>query len=157
MKKLTKAIAAGLLGLTLFAEDHQPNPSAQTAQSTVTEPIPIGTIDTFNKASSVIGLPVKDSSGHVLGKVQDLVFDLESNKLGYAVLDLGDKRMVPVPITALKRGESKDHFVLNMTSALLAAAPGIQNDAWPAVDTFAIGAPAQSETGRGKSSDENAP
>jgi hypothetical protein len=153
MKKLYKIAAAGIIGLTLLAQDVQ-QPRAGGAASTAIEPTPAASIDAFNKASSVIGMPVKDSKGNVLGKVQDLVFDIESNKLGYAVLALAESRIVPVPITALKRGGS-DHFVLNMNPSLLAAAAGIQNDDWPSVDTFAVGAPAQSETGRGKSSDES--
>ena len=106
----------------------------------------------MHKASS--GMAVTDSGGKAVGKVQDLVFDLESCKLAYAVLALGENRIVPVPISALKRLQSGDHFVLNLSPSLLAAAPGIQNDDWPAVDAFAVGAPAQSEIGQGKSPDK---
>jgi sporulation protein YlmC with PRC-barrel domain len=154
MKELFKIAAAGMIGLTLLAQDSA-DPKAASASSTAIQTTPAAGIDAFHKASSVIGMPIKDSSGKILGKVQDLVFDLESNKLGYAVLALGENRIVPVPITALKRGESRDHFVLNMNPSLLAAASGIQNDDWPAVDTFAVGGPAQSETGRAKSSDKS--
>lgn len=155
MKELSKIFAAGLLGWTLLAENDAPKPVAQSATPSANQPIPNTNIDTFNKASTVIGLPVRDSTGKVLGNVQDLVFDLDSNKLGYAVLALTNDRLVPVPITALKRGQSNDHFVLNMTASLLAAAPGIQNDDWPSVDTFAVGAPPQTETGHAKSSDQD--
>ena len=152
MKKLI--IVAGLIGMTVVAQD-APKASAPSATATAGQRIAPAGIDAFNKASSVIGMPVKDSSGKVVGKVQDLVVDFASSKMAYAVLALGQNRIVPIPMTALKRAESKDHFVLNMNPALLAAAPGIQNDDWPVVDTFAVGAPAQSETGRGKSSDES--
>jgi sporulation protein YlmC with PRC-barrel domain len=155
MKELYQIAAAGMIGLTLLAQNVA-TPPAGSATSTAIQTTPAASIDAFNRASSVIGMSVKDSSGKVLGKVQDLVFDLESSKLGYAVLAVGESRIVPIPITALKRGESQDHFVLNMNPSLLAAASGIQNDDWPNVDTFAVGAPAQSETGRGKSSEESA-
>ena len=153
MKELCKIVAAGLIGMTLLAED-APKPSAPSLISSVKETSPTAGINNFNKASSVIGMSVTDSGGKALGKVQDLVFDLESSKLAYAVLALTENRIVPVPISALKRVQSGDHFVLNMSPSLLVAAPGIQNDDWPAVDAFAVGAPAQSEIGQGKSSDK---
>jgi len=152
MKELYKIAAAGLIGLRVLAQDTNV-PAAGRGTSTAIQAVATGRINAFNKASSVIGMSVQDLSGKILGKVQDLVFDFESNRLGYAVLALGENRIVAVPITALKRAESRDHFVLNMNPSLLAAAPGIQNDDWPTVDTFAVGSAAQSETGHGKSSD----
>ena len=151
MKKLI--VAAGLIGMTVLAQD-APQAPAQSASSITNQRSGAPAIDSFNKASSVIGMAVEQSGGKLVGKVQDLVFDYESSKVAYAVLALGENRIVPVPITALKRAQSGDHFVLNMTPALLAAAPGIQNDDWPSVDAFAVGGPAQSETGGGKSSDQ---
>jgi sporulation protein YlmC with PRC-barrel domain len=152
MKELI--IVAGLIGITVVAQE-APNAPAQSATAAANPQIVASGIDAFHKASSVIGTPVRDSKGKVVGKVQDLVIDFDSKKIGYAVLALQENRIVPVPMTALKRAESGDHFVLNMTPALLAAAPGIQNDDWPGVDAFAVGAPAQTETGHGKSSDES--
>ncbi len=153
MNQICKIVAAGLIGMTLLAED-APKATPQSTSPALDEAKSSAAIGHFNRASTVIGMTVQDSTGKALGKVQDLVFDLESGKLGYAVLALSDKRVVPVPVSALKSARSADHFVLNMTPSLLAAAPGIQNDVWPAVDAFAVGSPAQNETGQGKSSDK---
>ena len=62
--------------------------------------------------------------------------------------------MVPVPMTALKPAEGKDHLVLNMSESVLAAAASVTNDNWPDVDAFAVGAPASAERGQGKSSQD---
>jgi sporulation protein YlmC with PRC-barrel domain len=140
MKRI--ALAAAIAALTVFAEEPV---SPQTDKQEVTQ---------FNKASSIMGMVVKDSAGKDLGKVQELVFDLESQKMGYAVISLnsqGGNRLIPVPITALKPG--KDHFVLNMSQSVLAAATGVANDEWPAPDAFAVGGPAEAEKGKGSSSE----
>jgi hypothetical protein len=103
-------------------------------------------------------MPVEDSAGKPLGTVQDLVFDLDKGELGYAVLSLNNagstNRIVPVPLTALKPvgGNNAAALVLNMSTSVLAAAPGIGNDKWPEVDAFAVGGPARAETGSGSSS-----
>ena len=145
-----------MIGLSVWGQNSSPAGQIKSTTSLATAAGRQATaISNLNKASCVIGMMVQDSNGKTLGKVQDLVIDLENNKLGYAVLSLGNNRMVPVPITALKPAESKDHFVLNMSSALLAAAPGVTNDEWPAVDTFAVGGPAGAETGQGSSESSN--
>jgi sporulation protein YlmC with PRC-barrel domain len=113
-------------------------------------------ITIFNRASGLIGMPVMDASGKTLGKVQDLVFDLDKGQIGYVVLALSgqdqNSRLIPVPASAIKANAKKE-LVLNMSEAVLAAASSITNDQWPAVDTFAVGAPAAAETGHAQSSD----
>jgi sporulation protein YlmC with PRC-barrel domain len=113
-------------------------------------------ITIFNRASGLIGMPVMDTAGKTLGKVQDLVFDLDKGQIGYVVLALSGQgqsaRLIPVPPSAIKPNAKKE-LVLNLSEAVLAAASSITNDQWPAVDTFAVGAPAASETGHAQSSD----
>jgi len=111
---------------------------------------------TFNKASTFVGSTVKSAEGKPIGKVQDIVFDLEQGEVGYAVLALnesvGRMRIVAVPTRALKPADG--HLVLNLSEAVLAAAEGLQEGDWPGMDAFAVGGPAQAESGTASSSSE---
>lgn len=112
------------------------------------------------KASSLLGSTVKNAEGKEIGKVQDLVFDLEKGEMGYAVLALngeGNERSVPVPVRALK-GDSAGKFVtLNMSESVLAAAESVTDGNWPAADIFAVGGPAEAESGSASSESEPSP
>jgi hypothetical protein len=146
MKKLYAILTGGFISLGAFAQNQA---QSSPAQPVVPPNKPI--VSAFNKASCVLGMAVKDSEGKNLGKVQDLVFDLEKNQLSYAIVALAGDRLVPVPIRALRPVEGQDHFVLNISANLLTAAPGVAHDSWPDLDAFAVGAPAGSETGKASS------
>jgi hypothetical protein len=111
------------------------------------EPAPA--TNTLQKASTFIGNSVTFANGKQIGKVEDLVFDANKGQIGYAVIVL-ESRRVAVPITAL-RPAGECQWTLNMSEAVLAAAEGLQEDNWPAVDAFALGGPPKAETGSAKS------
>ena len=123
-------------------------------------------ISDFQKASTFLGLEVKGAKNKTLGRVQDLVFDLDSGRLGYVVLETenaGMKRTVPVPLSAVKPADGGGHLVLNMSEPLLAAAVGVEETELPPLNVFepgggeeAIGAPASTET-ETKTEAENLP
>ena len=121
--------------------------SASSDQTPAVEP-------SARKASSLLGSAVKNSEGKEIGKVQDLVFDLEKGEMGYAVLSLvgdGIERNVAVPIRALKGDPAGKFIMLNMSESVLAAAESVTEGNWPASDIFAVGGPAESETGTASS------
>jgi sporulation protein YlmC with PRC-barrel domain len=152
MKNILRFAGLGLITLAVAsqepASEHTPAP-AQKVQELSVDP---NTVTAFNKASRVVGMTVKNAAGKDLGKVQELVFDLESQRLGYAVIALSASRIVPVPVTALK--PAQDHFILNVSEAVLAAASGIAHEDWPGTDAFAVGGPAETETGKASSAPE---
>ena len=112
----------------------------------------------FNMASSFVGAVVHSGDGKVIGKVHDLVFDLDKGELAYAVISLdganGQERQVAVPTRALKPAEGANHLVLNMSESVLAAAEGLQEGEWPGTDIFAVGAPGGAESGTASSDSE---
>ncbi|MBM3833705.1 MAG: PRC-barrel domain containing protein [Verrucomicrobia bacterium] len=60
----------------------------------------------MNKATKFIGMKVKNLQNENLGEVQELVFDLETGRIAYAVLSVGgflgaNEKNIAVPITAL--------------------------------------------------------
>ncbi len=112
-------------------------------------------VTSFNKASTLIGSAVQSADGKEMGKVQDLVFNLEKGELAYAVIALGANgkvRSVAVPTRALKPADKGSHLVLNMSEAVLAATEGLQDGEWPGTEIFAVGSPASGETGSASSS-----
>jgi sporulation protein YlmC with PRC-barrel domain len=148
---------AGLLALPIAAQD-KTAPKAETPHQSAKISVPESAsakprLNFFNKASSFLGAPVKNAEGKDIGKVQDLVFDLEKGRLGYIVLSMGEGRSVSVPVTALKPVEGQSHLLLNMTESVLAAAESLQEGDWPATDIFAVGGPAESESGSASSTD----
>ncbi len=99
-----------------------------------------------NKASSLIGMEVRGSDGKKLGEIEDIVFDLKSDRVAYAVLDVGggglftaDKHHA-VPLRAFQAGPDGDYLTLSADRAKLERAPALQKDAWPSVVNPAWGA-----------------
>ena len=109
------------------------------------------TVTEVNKASAFIGMSVKSMQNENLGKVHDLVFDLESGRISYAVvsvggvLGVGDK-LIAIPVTSLKPQPGQKHLVLNMDKNQVQSAPGLAQHNWPDLDATGIGAPAGSES-----------
>jgi len=143
MKKSIYGVLTGAALVIAFAEDR---PAPQDA----TDPASAPKISAFQKASTFLGMAVKSTDGKDLGKVSDLVFDPATARIGYAVLSLGGSaasaREVAVPVTALKPGGASN-LVLNLSEPVLAASEGLAQGDWPPIDAFAVGGPAESETG----------
>ncbi len=78
--------------------------------------------------STMIGGSVRDVTGHPLGKIEELMIDLDDNRVGYAVLSfggflgLGDK-LFAVPLEALKPDPITHRFTLNINYETLADEP----------------------------------
>lgn len=85
--------------------------------------------------SDIRGWDVKDSSGKQIGEVQELVFDFESRKVRYLVVDLEDNdlgldsRDVLVPIGIAELHESDDDVILNgVTAEQISSLPEYDED-----------------------------
>jgi sporulation protein YlmC with PRC-barrel domain len=95
-------------------------------------------VETVYRASQITGMPVMNREKEDLGKIDDLVLDLQSGEIRYAalsfggVLGLGDK-LFAIPWHALKlRNEAdKNFFVLQVDPERLKTAPGFDQDHWP--------------------------
>jgi sporulation protein YlmC with PRC-barrel domain len=116
-----------------------------------------------NKASGLIGMEVRNSENQKLGEVKDLVMDMNSGRVSYAVLSVGGflgigEKLIALPPGALKATDAGEYLVLNADKAKIQAAPGFAATAWPAPgdpqinhfwsDLKATGSPASSETRR---------
>jgi sporulation protein YlmC with PRC-barrel domain len=87
-------------------------------------------------ASSLAGDRVKNAAGEDLGKVKELMIDVPSGKIAYAVLSfggmlgMGDK-LFAVPFAAFTLDEDEKEFILNADKSTLESATGFDKDNWP--------------------------
>ena len=87
-------------------------------------------------ASTLSGDSVKNRADEDLGKIKELMIDIPSGHVAYAVLSfggflgMGDK-LFAVPWGALTPDEDRKCFVLDADKAKLENAPGFYKDNWP--------------------------
>lgn len=110
------------------------------------------TVTELNKASSFIGMAVKNLQNEDMGKINDLVFDPQNGKISYAVVSIGGllgvgDKLIAVPLTSLRAQPGQKHLVINMDKGQVQAAPGLAQGNWPDLDAYSIGAPAAGESG----------
>ncbi len=87
-------------------------------------------------ATTLIGDGVVNPQGEDLGKVEDIMLDLSSGRVAYAVLSfggflgMGDK-LFAVPWQAMSIDTNRHVFVLNVDKTKLQNAPGFDKNHWP--------------------------
>ena len=87
-------------------------------------------------ASTMIGDDVRNPAGASLGKIEEIMIDLHSGNVAYAVLSfggimgIGDK-LFAVPWGALRVDAAEHDFVLDVDKERLENAPGFDKHDWP--------------------------
>jgi sporulation protein YlmC with PRC-barrel domain len=87
-------------------------------------------------AGTLTGDRVRNNAGDDLGKIEEIMIDLETGRVAYAVLSfggflgIGDKLFM-VPWGAMTVDQSAHQFVLDVQRAQLEKAPGFDKDNWP--------------------------
>jgi sporulation protein YlmC with PRC-barrel domain len=87
-------------------------------------------------AGSLTGNRVRNPAGEDLGKVEELMIDLPSGRVAYAVisfggfLGIGDK-LFAVPWQALTWNETGREFIMHVDRRELEQAPGFNPNRWP--------------------------
>lgn len=87
-------------------------------------------------SSSITGDKVKNHKGEDLGEIKDLMIDLASGRVSYAVLSfggflgMGDK-LFAIPMDALVLDSEEKCFLLSVDKEMLKDAPGFDKDNWP--------------------------
>lgn len=87
-------------------------------------------------ATTIIGDAVVNEYGEDLGKIEDLMIDLERSRVAYAVLSFGGilgmgEKLFAIPLEALRLDTENERFVLDIERERLEAAPGFDKDDWP--------------------------
>lgn len=121
------------------------NPPTGTTQSTQQARIVGGQYDKDLKpgpgpeimaADTLEGDDVVNAQGEDLGKIKDIMIDVQSGRVAYAVLSsggflgIGDKYHA-IPWGALTLDADRKCFILDVDKERLQAAPGFDKDNWP--------------------------
>lgn len=101
---------------------------------------------TLMGADTLLGNDVYNKDGEDLGDIKELMIDMASGKIAYAVLSfggllgMGDK-LFAVPWTAFTLDTENKRFTLNVPKDVLKDAPGFDKGRWPAMSdrTWASG------------------
>jgi len=83
--------------------------------------------------NAVIGDTVVNRAGENLGKIEELMLDLEKGRVAYAVLSFGGflgmgEKLFAIPFEALKLDGSREHFTLDVDKEKLKNAPGFDKN-----------------------------
>ena len=89
-----------------------------------------------SSASSMAGNVVRNLEGDVLGKIEELMVDLDDGRITYAVLSFGGflglhDKLVAIPWDALTVDLEAHEFILNINKERLESAPGFDKENWP--------------------------
>ena len=87
-------------------------------------------------ATSLIGDKVKNEQGKDLGKIDELMIDLSTGHVAYAVLSFGGfmgfgDKLFAVPWKSLHLDADDHSFILNVDQEVLSASDGFDHDDWP--------------------------
>ena len=87
-------------------------------------------------ASTLAGDVVKNSAGEDLGKLDEIMIDIPTGRVAYAVLSFGGflrmgNKLFAVPWDLLTVDEDQKYFVLDVEKSHLENAPGFDKDNWP--------------------------
>lgn len=87
-------------------------------------------------ADTLIGNDVYNNKNEELGNIKEIMLDMRSGKVGYAVLSFGGflgmgEKLFAVPWNALTLDTKNKRFVLNVDKDRLIKAPGFDKDKWP--------------------------
>lgn len=87
-------------------------------------------------SSTLEGDSVRNSAGEDLGKIEEIMIDIPTGRVAYAVLSFGGflgigNKLFAVPWEALTVDEEAHQFILNVDRQTLENAPGFDKDNWP--------------------------
>jgi sporulation protein YlmC with PRC-barrel domain len=87
-------------------------------------------------ADTLVGNDVYNQKNDDLGDIKEIMLDMRSGKVGYAVLSFGGflgmgEKLFAVPWNALTLDTKNKRFVLNVDKDRLKDAPGFDMDKWP--------------------------
>ncbi len=87
-------------------------------------------------ASSIIGDNVENYEGENLGTIDDIMINIQTGKVEYAVIEYGSflglgGKMFAIPFDELELDEDRECFVVSRDMNYLKNAPGFDQNHWP--------------------------
>jgi hypothetical protein len=79
---------------------------------------------------------VRNAAGEDLGKIEELMVDVNTGRVAYAVLSFGGflkmgNKLFAIPWEALQLDAANHQFILNVDKTRLESATGFDKDNWP--------------------------
>lgn len=95
---------------------------------------PAGTTHSM-RASKVTSLEVDSRSGKDIGKIKELMFDMQTSKIQYAVFSFNpgwfsSEKLFAFPMTAFKTRNDSDNLTLDVDKSMLASMKNFDADKW---------------------------
>jgi PRC-barrel domain len=97
-------------------------------------------------ADTLLGNDVYNAQEEKLGTIKEIMIEMGTGRIGYAVLSFGGflgmgDRLFAVPWTALILDTTAHRFILNVNKDTLKEAPGFDKDHWPSMvdPSWAVG------------------
>lgn len=90
----------------------------------------------FLTATSIIGDKVHNDQGEHIGKIGDIMININTGKIEYVVIEFGGfltmgEKYFAIPFSLLKVDAEKKAFIFNQTKEMLEKAPGFDINHWP--------------------------
>jgi sporulation protein YlmC with PRC-barrel domain len=87
-------------------------------------------------AGTLTGDKVVDPMGEKLGKLEELMIDLDRGTIAYAVLSVGGvlgmgDKLFAIPWSSFRVDAGEKQLILNVDKSVLESAPGFDKDHWP--------------------------
>lgn len=87
-------------------------------------------------ANTLIGEDVVNADNENLGDIKEIMLDMSTGKVAYAVLSFGGvfgigEKLFAVPWSSLRLDTENKSFILNVSKQRLKSAPGFDKDDWP--------------------------
>lgn len=87
-------------------------------------------------ATLVIGAEISENNGERLGHIEDLIVDIKSGLVIYAVISFDQKRgagnkYFPIPVKAIKESSHNNGIILDIDKDQLNDAPSFSKKNWP--------------------------
>jgi len=98
-----------------------------------------------NKASNLMGMSVVNQNNQPLGAIRDVVFDLQTGRVSYVVLEKaargqGTGANIAVPLSAFTPSADKSHLVLNADQSQIQNTQGFSGNDFPDMGNPSFGA-----------------
>jgi len=89
-------------------------------------------------AGTLTGNDVSNTKGENLGEIKEIMLDMDSGRVAYAVLSFGGifgvgDKLFAVPWKALRLDTKNHEFRLDVDKKYLESAPGFDKDDWPSM------------------------
>lgn len=87
-------------------------------------------------ATSIIGDKVENRAGENIGKIKDIMINLQDGGIQYLVIEFGGfmgfgEKLFAIPFRALKLNAKEQDFILDVEKTFLETAPGFDPKHWP--------------------------